>query len=171
MLPTSAVQKALIDQSTRACHETSRRRERQVADDGDISKALYFERKYVRGKVQILAPHDTQAACGACAALIPELTPVEDLFPQNLSLPLRVADCLFFIDAEGIEWHSAVEAKLAVEIVKRSYNLPFGQLFGSVLSMDKSDRPPADGPPDQKVPNRARPCFGTFPRPLRRAKQ
>lgn len=35
-----------------------------------------------------------------------------------MALPLKVIDCLYFVDADNREWHSPIEAKLSVEIIR-----------------------------------------------------
>lgn len=56
--------------------------------------------------------------CGVCAKYISQTAASSDLFPRGMALPLKVIDCLYFVDAKGKPWHSPIAAKLTTFIVR-----------------------------------------------------
>ena len=56
--------------------------------------------------------------CHPCVRQLPSQVSNNDLFPANMALPLKVIDCFYFVDANNREWHSPIEAKLSVEIIR-----------------------------------------------------
>ncbi len=80
-----------------------------------LSHDLYYQRSGERSFELWL---NYQTYCEPCVAQLPAEIPNTELFPAGMALPPKVIDCFYFIDANNREWHSPIEAKLPVDIVR-----------------------------------------------------
>ncbi len=80
-----------------------------------LSHALYYRRTQGT-ELEIWISYKTY--CEPCVSQLPTYITNADLFPNAMVLPLKVIDCFYFVDADNREWHSPIEAKLAVEILR-----------------------------------------------------
>lgn len=121
--PTMPDARGAVTPKTSTCKISYQRVWSKLVSDGPLDGMGYHDVSYFLaldqspGTTRLLWDYMSKF-CAPCSAEIEPHLGEATLFPKDMALPLRIVDCLYFVDANGKQWHSPLEDKLEVELIR-----------------------------------------------------